>query len=80
MSGQTAELASIPRARFQPRMSFERQLAIFIIVAATVAAFVACIMLGGISVKFSLLIAVCVLLGGLLFGRPFADFIFRIFS
>jgi hypothetical protein len=62
------------------RMGFERQLAVFVTVAATVIAFVCCVMWLGISVKISLLISGCVLLGGLLFGRPFADVIIRIFS
>jgi hypothetical protein len=61
-------------------MSFERQLAIFVIIAATVITFVACLLLGGVPINISLLISIGVLLGGLLFGRRFAEFIIDLFS
>ena len=61
-------------------MTFERQLAIFVIIAATVITFVACTMLGGIPINISLLISAAVLLGGFLFGRRFAEFIIDLFS
>ena len=61
-------------------MTFERQLAIFVIIAAAVLTFVACVMLGAVPIKISLLISAAILLGGLFFGRRFAEFIMEMLS
>ena len=61
-------------------MGFNRQLDIFVASAAALITFVGCIFMIGVAVKFSLLIAAGVLLGGLVFGRGFAAIVTKIFS
>jgi hypothetical protein len=54
-------------------MGFNRQLDIFVAITATLITFVSCIFWFEIPVMISFLIAFCVLLGGLVFGRRFAQ-------
>jgi hypothetical protein len=54
-------------------MGFNRQLDIFVTITATLITFVSCIFGLEIPVLFSFLIALCVLVGGLVFGRRFAQ-------
>jgi hypothetical protein len=61
-------------------MGFNRQLEVFLVLAATLITFVCCIFMIGISLKVSMLISICVLLGGILFGRGFAEGVIKIFS
>lgn len=61
-------------------VGFERQLDIFMAVVAALLAFVSCIFVIGISVKISLIISICVLLGGLIFGRRVAEIVTSILS
>jgi len=61
-------------------MGFERQLDLFVVTTATLITFVVCVMFIGIPIRISILVAVCVLLGGLFFGRRFAEAIVKIFS
>jgi hypothetical protein len=54
-------------------MGFNRQLDIFVAITAALVTFVSCILGLEIPVTISFLIALCVLVGGLVFGRRFAD-------
>jgi hypothetical protein len=54
-------------------MGFNRQLDIFVAITATTITFVSCIFMIGIPVAISVLISLCVLVGGLVFGRRFAQ-------
>jgi hypothetical protein len=54
-------------------MGFNRQLDIFVGISAALITFVSCIFMTGIPVAISLLISLCVLVGGLVFGRRFAQ-------
>jgi hypothetical protein len=53
-------------------MGFNRQLDIFVAITATLITFVSCI-LGEMPLAISALISLCVLVGGLIFGRRFAQ-------
>jgi hypothetical protein len=54
-------------------MGFNRQLDFFVAISATLITFVSCIFTLGIPVAISVLISLCVLVGGLMFGRRFAQ-------
>jgi hypothetical protein len=53
-------------------MGFNRQLDIFVAILATVLTFLGCIFMD-VPVAISVLISLCVLAGGLMFGRRFAQ-------
>ena len=53
-------------------MGFYRQLDLLVTVLVTLLVFASCTFLGGLPVRFSLLVAVVVLLAGLRFGRRIA--------
>ncbi len=61
-------------------MGFNRQLDALMVTLATLITFVACIFVIGIPVKISLLIAACVFVSGLFFGRHFVEAVIGIFS
>jgi len=50
-------------------MSFDRQLALLVTILAAVVVFVGCTFYFALSVKISALVAACVLIAGLAFGR-----------
>ncbi len=60
-------------------MGFERQLDIFVVITATLITFVSCVW-GDIPIAISALISFCVLLGGLVFGRRFAQTVNEIWT
>jgi hypothetical protein len=60
-------------------MSFDRQLDVLMAVLSSFIVFVGCIFLGGIPIKISLIISVCVFLAGLVFGRRVAEIITSFF-
>jgi uncharacterized membrane protein YphA (DoxX/SURF4 family) len=61
-------------------MGFNRQLEVFLAIVATLITFVGCIFMIGIPLKASALISICVLVGGLVFGRSFSEVVNKIFS
>ena len=61
-------------------MGFNRQLDIFVAITATLITFVSCSFWLEIPLIFSLLIAIGVLLGGLVFGRRFAQTVNEIWA
>jgi hypothetical protein len=63
-----------------PPVGFERQLDIFMAIVAALLVFVGCIFMIGISIKISLIISICVMLGGLIFGRRVAEIVGSILS
>jgi len=60
-------------------MGFNRQLDALMAVLAALVVFVGCILLFGIPVKISLLLALAVLLAGLVFGRRVAEIVTSFF-
>ena len=60
-------------------MSFDRQLDILMAILASVLAFLGCIFSGALSLQFSLLVAIVVLVAGFLFGRRVAKIVAGIF-
>jgi len=61
-------------------MGFNQQLDALVTTLGTLVTFVACIFLIRIPVRISLLIAACVFVGGLYFGRRFVEAVISIFS
>jgi uncharacterized membrane protein len=60
-------------------MGFNRQLDVLMAVLAAIVIFVGCILIIGIPVKISSIIAACVFLAGLAFGRRVAEIVSNIF-
>ena len=61
-------------------MGFSRQLDALAATLGALAIFLACIILIGIPIRVSLLIAACVFVGGLSFGRRFVEAVIDIFK
>jgi hypothetical protein len=61
-------------------MGFNRQLEVFLAIVATLITFVACAFEIELSITASVLISLCVLLGGLIFGRSISEILLKILA